>query len=437
MKSIRVLAVLVLLSLAGCGGGDDGGGTPPTNEAPKLTFMTTAIAVPKGGQSNLTVEASDPDDDPLTITWEISRGTLASQNSLNTVMRWSVPATAGADTVNIHANDGSVTTTITAVIKAGTLIINTPPFGNLTKVNSPYIIRPSAANPKVTPNVGQPRTIEAGTELLIDTPNAYINVLDTWTAHGTVDEPIVMRPNNRTFKCVDDRGWWEGIRASSDDAAFTDGSLDFEYVEIWDAKWGVRLLDNSNATLRNCKLLCSGTAGASIEGNGFLRLLDSRISDGLGDGISIGGPSIVSLPDSVRIDGCAVVFNGAAGIRMDLKDSSKVVPIVVSMNEIEFNGSHGISLANSVFPSVHRNSFRGNGDSSVSNFFLQGGFPGTADADTLDATCNFWGTVSGTAIEITIHDILDTSGVGTRVDSCPWLSASPITGTPTCTGSCP
>jgi hypothetical protein len=434
MKSTRVLAGLVLLAIAGCGGSGDDGGTGPVNEAPVLTFMTTAIAVPKGTQSNLTIEASDADSDPLTITWEITRGTLTSQNGLNTVMRWSVPATAGEDTVTIRANDGTATTSITAVIKAGTLV-TTSTVGSLIKASSPYIIRPGAADPKITILGGS--TIEPGTELLIDTANAYLLVLDDFQAHGTVDEPIVMRPNNRTFKCADDRGWWAGIRGDTDDAAPSNGSIDFEHVEIWDANWGVRLLTNSNATLRDCKILCSGTAGALMEGNGFLRLIDTRVSDGLEDGISIGGPNVSSLPDSVRIDGCAVVFNGSAGIRMDLKDADKVAPIVVSRNQIEFNASHGISLANSVFPDIHLNAFKGNGDQTVSNLFLQGGYPGTADADTLDATCNFWGTVNATAVDASIRDKLDTSAVGTRVDSCPRLNSSPITGSPTCTGTCP
>ena len=345
-------------------------------------------------------------------------------------MRWSAPATAGVDTVNIRANDGTVTTSITAVIKAGTLLtVATLP--NLLKINSPYIIRPSVDHISVVG--GGSRTIEAGTELLIDKQNAYIDVLDELQAHGTVDDPIVIRPNNRTFKCGDDRGWWEGIRASTDDVAQSDGSLDFEHVEIRDAKWGLRLLDNSNATLRDCKVLCSGTAGVLVEGNGWLRALDTRVTDGLTDGIVL--QAVSSLPDSIRIDGCTISFNGNAGVRMDLNDFSQVAPIIVEFNQIEFNGAHGISLANSVFPAIHYNAFKGNGDTSVSNLFLTSGYPDPVIRAQLNAACNFWGAPAANqaTIDGSIRDSLDTSTVHTRVVSSPWLNASPITTPPVCT----
>jgi hypothetical protein len=423
---MHVSAGLVLLAMAACSSGGGDGGTPPTNEAPVLKFMTTAIAVPKGpAQSDLTVEASDADGDPLTITWEITRGTLAPQNTLNTVMRWAPPATAGTDTVTIHASDGTATRSITAVIKAGTPFTAGAAPGTFFKINSPYILTPNAIDPKVTIGANAVTNIEPGTELLINTPNAFFNVLGDFEAHGSVDEPIVIRPNNRTFKCGDDRGWWVGITAATDDA--------FEYVQIWDAKWGIRLFNNSNATLRDCKVLCSGQAGVLIEGNGWLRAIDTRITDGANDGIAIAAVS--SLPDSVRIEGCNISYNGNAGIRMDLNDIASVVPIIVEFNQIEFNGSHGISLANSVFPTIHYNAFKGNGDNTVSNLFLTSGYPDPVDFPELNAACNFWGApASGQAtIDLSIRDSLDTSAVHTRVKSSPWLNASPITTPPVCT----
>ena len=427
----RALFSVGSLVLVACAGSDSG--TPPTNTAPVLSLATTEIAVSAGFPFDLAVTATDADDDPLTITWSITRGSLTPQNSARTVMEWSVPATVGVDTVRVSATDGTHTRSIKAGIRVGTRVPG--PFLpiTLTKANSPYIISPPDTDPVVTARTNNTTTIQAGVELFINTEVATISVLGRLEAHGTEDEPIVIRPNNRTFNCGADRGWWEGIRGATDDAVSSDGFVDFEYVEIWDARWGVRIRDQANALLRNCSIRCSGDAGVLVEGSGSLQAFDSRMSDGLGDGIAISALS--SLPDSVRVEGCTIAFNVGIGIRMDLEDHSQLVPIVVEFNTIEFNETHGISLANAVFPSIHFNAFLGNGDASVSNLFLFSNYPDPVNLPQLNAACNFWGSAAGSqaTIDASIRDSLDTSTVHTRVISSPWLNLSPITTPPTCT----
>jgi hypothetical protein len=393
------------------------------------------LAVPKNTQADLAVSASDPDGDALTLTWQITRGTLTAQNPEKTVMRWLAPAEAGLYTVVIAASDGTESTTLTVTISAGTRITSLP--SSCTKVNSPYILTTSANPPTMIVAGLDSVTVEPGVEWLIGTPDMEIRVLGELDAHGTVDEPIVIRPNNRTYTCTMSPKWWEGISGFSDDAVSSDGLVDFEYVRVWNANRGVRLADRSRAVLRNCEVLCSGEAGVHIEGSGWLRAIDTRITDGLNDGIAIAALS--SLPDSVRIQGCNLSFNGNAGIRMDLDDASQHVPITVEYNQIEFNGAYGISLANAVFPEIHYNAFRGNGDTSVANLFLVSGYPDPVNLPELDATCNYWGAPNMTQalVNAGIRDQLDTSLVHAYVKSCPWLNASPITTPPDCSMVCP
>ena len=407
--------------------------TPPTNTAPVLTFATTEIAVPAGLAFDLRVTATDEDDDPLTLTWSITRGSLTPQNSAKTIMEWAVPASVGTDSVTIRVSDGTHTRTIKEQIRVGTRVLG--PFLpiTLTQASSPYIISPSDTDPVVTARPNNTTTIESGVELFINTEVATISVLGTLEAHGTADDHIVIKPNNRTFACGADRGWWDGIRGATDDAVSSDGFIDLEYVEIWNARWGVRIRDQASALIRDSLIRCSGDAGVLIEGSGSLQAIDSRMSDGLLDGIAIAALS--SLPDSVRVEGCTIAFNGNIGIRMDLEDHSQQVPIVVEFNQIEFNQTHGISLNNAVFPSIHFNAFRGNGDATVSNLFLFSNYPDPVDFDFLNAACNFWGAPASnqSTVDASIRDSLDTGTVHTRVISSPWLNASPITTPPTCT----
>src|SRR5688572_13482414 len=301
-----------ILVLIACSSEDSG--TPPTNEAPLLTFATTEIAVPAGLNFNLEVNATDEDDDPLTLTWSITRGTLTAQNAAKTVMRWSVPATVGTDTVTVKATDGTHTRTIREPIRVGTRVLGPLLPTTLTLASSPYIISPADTDPVVTARPNLTTTIEPGVELFINTEVATISVLGTLEAHGTADDHIVIKPNNRTFNCGDARGWWNGIRGASDDAVSSDGFVDLEFVEIWDARWGVRLRDQASGLIRDCLIRCSGDAGVLLEGSGSLQAFDSRMSDGVLDGIAIAALS--SLPDSVRIEGCTIVINGNVGIRM-------------------------------------------------------------------------------------------------------------------------
>jgi hypothetical protein len=210
-------------------------------------------------------------------------------------------------------------------------------------------------------------------------------------------------------------------------------------VNLWYANDGIRLRDEGIARLTNVNVRCSGSSGVTLEGSGSLRATDSQFTDGAQDGVVIA--AIASLPDSARIEGCTMSFNKGSGMRMDLDDLGQAVKIYVNHNDIEFNSTHGISLAHAVFPQIHFNTFRGNGDNSISSLFLQSGYPSVQNPSTttLDATCNYWGAASNSQaiIDIGIHDKLDQGTVYARVKSCPWLNSDPLTTTPNCSMSCP
>jgi hypothetical protein len=428
----RVLAGVAVLGFVACGGGGDDSGTNPTNRAPEIAFTFKPLATAKNVPVDLTITATDQDGDPLTINWTVTRGTLAAQNSKKTIMRWTVPATVGVDTVNVSVSDGTVTRKLTEAIHVAT-VDNDGPF---TKSNSPYIIATAGPTPRLAVPAGSTLTIQAGTQIYINAPGLVLDVTGTLSAHGTAGEPIAIYHNDRSFVCGGSNDGWQGIQASREAGASEAGVVDLEYVDLWYPVDGIRLQDDAVATLNNCSVRCSKHAGVWMEGSGVVKVIDSKLTDGAGDGLAIA--AVASVPDSVLVQGSTLSFNNGSGIRMDLNDTSKSAFIDVQYNDFQFNSTHGISLAHSVFPQIHFNNFRGNGDSSVSSLYLQSGYPGVAQAE-LDATCNFWGSASAqqSTIDIGIHDSLDQGTVQTRVKSCPWLNSNPLTTTPNCSMSCP
>lgn len=421
-------AILVLLALAGCG---EDSTVVVMNQPPTIDFTFTRIGVPAVFPVDLSVSVADADeDDNLTVTWSITRGTLTPKNPGKTIMEWAVPATLGADTVVVSVTDGEETATVTEVIEVGTLVRSTPRVTYL-KSESPYILRADGVTPpRLVIGGGFTAAIEAGVEILVDLQETTIDVTGALNIQGTASEPVVIRANDRSLFC-DAGNWWEGILVGTD---VTSGSLDLDYAQIWYANNGVRLRDGGDAVIRNSKFTCCSN-GVLHEGTGELTVTDTEISSSTSNGIT--ASALTLLPRSITITGCNISINGNTGISLDLNDPFQEVPITIEDNKIEFNSVHGISMKNWVWPTIQYNHISANG--SISNVWLQGPFHDAANPDTLDISCNYWGAVvsNQSTIESTVRDRLDSAGLGTRLMVSPWLNEDPYQAPsrPACVGA--
>lgn len=386
------------------------------NLPPSITFNQTAIGFKKVGVHELSVTINDPDeDDILTTTWSITRGTLTPISGSRTRMNWQAPLTVGRDTLRVSVSDGELTDRIEEEVLVGTVLSSLA--GTLGIVDSPYLIQ-STGSPTI-PVTGL--IIEAGVEILFDVVDGTLAVDGTVRAQGTDANPVIIRPNNRRLLCQDQRGWWNGIEVGAG------GNLTLDHTVVTYGKYNVRVLLTGNATLTNSEFKCAEAAAVSMEGTGSLVIDSCVISNNQSVGVYV--TSAFFVPATVRITNSHILINENTGIRMSLNDVNQTANILVKYNRIEFNFTHGVYLTGNVFPEIRLNHFEANGLSrGLSNIHLQPPYPDGVVFPTMQADSNFWGGVINdrSDIDATIHDSLDDATIGTRIETVPWLDLSPV-----------
>lgn len=416
------LTALVIPLILGCSGTE----TPePVNQAPRISFTTTEIAFGYTTPHNLAVSVSDPEGDALSVTWEITGGTLVPQNSQKTIMEWTPVRSVGEDVVTITVSDGELSDFVTEPLKRGTR--RTPSIydsAQFIAAESPYIIDPT----EETISFGYPNhgtvSIAAGVELYINKRNLAIEVVGVLEATGTQADTVLIRPNDRTLRCADQRGWWEGFRVVSDEVSAGQANMTWTQVS-----YGVKNLwvqGGAGANVTNCRFVCSSEAGVMMSSADALVVDNCDISSNRSIGINVS--SLSAIPIRVTITNNLIKSNGHTGINLNLQDSAQTLTTVITGNSIQFNAVHGIALTNSAWADIQHNDFFLNNLSNVSNIWLETPYPGTvfvpADWDTLLATNNWWSRAydpgQANFIEETVRDRSDNPTLGTYVIVTPW-----------------
>jgi hypothetical protein len=113
--NLLLVPILAIAFLAGCGGGGGDGGTIPipptddnTNQAPIINSISpqgtsaSPIKIKLGAGQHIVVAASDPDNDPLTITWTVDKGQIVGNG---TDADFTAPQTTCNAIVNVRVSD--------------------------------------------------------------------------------------------------------------------------------------------------------------------------------------------------------------------------------------------------------------------------------------------------------------------------------------------
>jgi hypothetical protein len=415
------LTVFIAISLMGC---SETVTVEQPNDPPQMTFTFDPVAVPRGANVTLSVAVSDPDDDPVTVTWDITRGTLDPGDQGNAQMSWRAPTMAGKDTVTITASDGKHTVSLTDTIVVGNIWpsdVNGTVTWTLSM--SPIVIAVSTSPPRLVVPGQSVLTIEPGVVVYAQ-EGLIFDVAGTLNCNGTADNLVKFLPNSRSRE----PGFWAGMLGSTDaGSGAPPGEFHLNYTRITHAAQAVLLTNGASADLQGCQLYFNRDVAMHHDsGSGELIVNNCRITDNDGDGIVIS--SFSTYPDFVHITGSEISFNGGVGIQIDLNDPFGDTPIDITGNEIIWNSFYGIQLMHAVYPTVNGNALHTNDRLQANaanrrNFKLETSFSGSLPE--IDATNNYWLTTDSLVIEQTIFDSRDDAQINTRVRFWPWLNAAP------------
>jgi parallel beta-helix repeat protein len=432
MKHFKVLPVVLALVAMGCSSDENGvAPPPPKNTVPTITFTFGKIAVAKSTDVTLTVDVDDADGDPVTVTWEVTRGLLNAPDQGSPSMLWTTAGTVGSDTLTITASDGKGgSKTIQEIIEVGTLrTSNVMTPQTWTLLGSPYIVSPATDILGITSRL----TIEAGVVVYIDKAASSIHVEggELWIT-GTAAAPVVIQPSARNPQA----GSWEGVLAKGSGPL-----LDFEYATISHARHAIRAINSGRIRVTNCNIVLCSEAAIFHNATGELIVENSAITNNIKSGIRV-EESITNPPAYITIRGDSIAVNGRfkdsevyvdgeAGISIDLDDQFGAVPIEISGNEISRNDFPGIRLITAVYPVITGNGIFGNELRKVTgkvNIELIAPF-GAGGITEIHATNNWWGQNyppdDSLTIKAGIVDADDSSQIDTNVWVEPWLTFWP------------
>jgi hypothetical protein len=416
-----LLIAFLAVSLMGC---SETVTVQETNDPPQITFTFGPMAVARGTNVTLSVSVSDPDDDPLTVTWDVTRGILDPKDQGKSLMSWTAPGQAGTDTVTVSVTDGEHTVSVVETIVVGYIwrdVVNGAVTWDLSR--NPIVLSVSSSPPRLIIDGRASLTVEAGVTVYVQ-EGLIFDVAGRLITNGAADNLVKFIPNGRE----PDPGFWEGMLGSTDaGAGATPGSFDLRYTRITFAAENILLTNGASAELRQCQFYFSRDVALHHDsGSGELIVKGCEITDNFGNGIEISAFS--TYPDSVEITGNDISFNGGIGVLIDLNDPDGTTPINIANNDITWNSFYGIQFLRPVYPSINQNSLYNNdriqsNAANRRNLRLEPGFIG--NLPEIDATNNYWLTTDSLVIEQTVFDSRDHANINTRVRFWPWLNAAP------------
>lgn len=357
---VFVLALLTFTLLVGCNPMDP----TPTNHNPIISATTpsnqTAVGVEPGKNVTFTVQATDPDNDPITYTWSASNGTPTTATTSS--FTWTAPNQQGNATISVVVKDSKgAATTANWTVAVGTQVISdvvkvteditTPTTWESGKI---YFVDSSDLDINTTLTIQPGAIIKFGEDGMITVSNGGVI-----KAQGTSASPIIFTSirddiggdTNGDGQSTGEAGDWSGIYISS-----VAGHI-FDYCKFFYAGQGGDCalgLDTISASITNCTFAYNDSsqyaalwapnapAGTKIQNNTFygntIPLL-VNVTYSIDDSNTFHNPS-----NSTEINKQNGIFvTPFSDIKNQVTWAETEVPFVVKFNSISDTGSLTIS----------------------------------------------------------------------------------------------
>ena len=436
-RLVAFVSLLIAGLFAACS--EDEGVAPDKNSPPEVVFTVAAVAFPHSSDHTLSVNATDPDGDNVSVLWEITRGVLTASQQGNPSINWKTPTTTGRDTITVTASDGKGgTTTLVETILVGTAKPSGISSSQIWRaIDSPFIVQPAGGQPVrflIFPNATL--TVEEGCELLIDAEDLEVFLEGTLRANGTQQSPVAIRPNIRHPQ----PGHWQGITANPNSSV---PRIELTYTDLLYATEAAKTTTGGEIVLDGCRVMFSGEAGVLHQSSGSLSVVNSIITNNVKSGIRINSASNLNLPPTVVISNDSIAVNGdvsgatpyvdQAAIYIEMPDTFATSDIQITNNEISRNAFPAIQLVGASRPDIRYNAIFSNELGKTTqryNIRLDDGFGGGVSG-MIDARDNYWGApftnpaVDSVLIRQMIRDSEDVGSISVRVAIDPWLNAKP------------
>lgn len=393
-----LVLLLILTCLFCCIGCEDSvkfSNQPPGN----LSITNNKCYIWTEGVLDLVGDATDTDGDPLIFRWSASGGTFDS-NEGKTV-RWTAPGDPGTYTVTLTVTDEIDDRSTSISISVGALFPSLQSVTTIEDEGYPYIVIGSS---RMFISAGRVVILEPGVQIIIDSPFGGFNVAGRLIANGTKERPIEIYPNS----CEEGTGLWEGV-AFTGYQAEKNGILRNVYVLA--AKNGIEVVAMAQITLDSCTVYNSSIEGVRVIDNSAATITDCIIINN--------GVGMYVKNSNVSIQSSVIRENGNYGIQISNTDefTSSIENCVIS-----YNGSDGILLTNFASPTIHYCSMSWNGGYEIRLDYVY------EATDSVQAQNNYWGCSDCLEADISalVFDKNDEVSIGAYIDFDPWLNNAPV-----------
>lgn len=399
--SVVLIAFLLFVGCEGQGGFNN---TAPS----ELVLTADKCNVRTNGTVGLVGSATDGDDDSLSFSWKATAGTFTPASATGQSVAWTAPAGTGPVTITMTVTDGidkrSKTHEVLVCAQMPT-VVTTP--RTIANTGDTYIL--TNVDPLRIP-AGVTLTIEAGVEILVESPSGGFEVYGNLVAVGTPASRITITGSG----CSHKSGEWAGIYLEGNLCAATLRNADI----LW-GKDGVTVEAGARALLDSCGIFNHSDVGVSVLDGSTASIEGSKLWEN-GGGLDVRNSEATVSNSSIR-------YNLGTGVELDVSVDASARQAEITNSVIANSGANGIMIAERAKPEIHNCSIFSNGETYAGSYAIR--LISYSAVDTIHAEGNFWGVGNTTdaAIRALIYDREDDEIANKAyVGFSPWLPAAPV-----------